>query len=135
MQLEKELQVSQERKSPEKIEETSPLIPFDTSKKFVAETFESPGNFAKFCRFGIKGQISVNGPRKNKMISLEGKIIHVPDLVKELITSHIRDQMYKDGDQEALRAFQEQYILFNFDLKKGKNMGVRSKLGEKNQTV
>ena len=127
LEKEKELQVSQERKSPEKIEETSPL-PFDTSKKFVAETFESPSNFAKFCRFGIKGKISVNGPRKNKMISLEGKNIHVPDLVKELITSHIRDHMYKDGDQEAQRAFQEQYILLGFDTKKVVNIGARSKL-------
>ena len=128
LEKEKELSVSQEKQSPEKIEETSPLIPFDTSKKFVRETFESPGNFAKFCRFGIKGQISVNGPRKNKMISLEGKNIHVPDLVKELITSHIRDHMYKDGDQEAQRAFQEQYILLGFDTKKGVNIGARSKL-------
>ena len=45
------------------------------------------------------------------MVSLEGKSIHVPDLVKELITSHIRDQMYKDGDQEAQSDFMEKYIL------------------------
>ena len=128
LQLEKE---KQERKSPEKIKETLPLIPFDTSKKFVRETFESPSNFAKFCRFGIKGSISVNGARKNKMISLEGKIIHVTDLVKELITSHIRDHMYKDGDQEAQRNFQEQYILLGFDAKKGNNIGARSKFVEK----
>ena len=69
----------------------------------------------------------MNGPRKNKMISLEGKNIHVPDLVKELITSHIRDHMYKDGDQEAQRNFQEQYILLGFDAKKGNNIGARSK--------
>ena len=128
LEKEKELQVSQEKQSPEKIDETSPLIPFDTSKKFVAETFESPNDFAKFCRFGLRGSISVNGPRKNKMISLEGKIFSVPDLVKQLITSHIRDHMYKDGDQEAQRAFQEQYIMFGFDAKKGKNIGARSKL-------
>ena len=130
LEQEKEMHVSQERKSsPEKIKETSPpemTIPFDTSKKFVAETFDSPSNFAKFCRFGIKGPISVNGPRKNKMISLEGKIIHVPDLVKELITSHIRDQMYKDGDQEAQRDFMERYICLDLGTKKAKNIGPRS---------
>ena len=126
LEQEKELQVSQEKNSPEKIEETSPLIPFDTSKKFVAETFESPSNFAKFCRFGIKGKISVNGPRKNKMISLGGKIFSAPDLVKELITSHIRDHMYKDGDQKGRRAFQEQYILWGLGTKKGNNVGSKS---------
>ena len=60
------------------------------------------------------------------MVSLEGKSIHVPDLVKELITSHIRDQMYKDGDQEAQSDFMEKYILVGMGAKKGKNIGPRA---------
>ena len=110
-----EVKVPQERKSsPEKIKETSPPekeIPFDTSKTFSADTFDSEKNFATFCRFGIIGRITVNGPRKNNTIFLNEKIIYVPDFLKELITKHIKDLMYKQDDKDALTKFMEQYIL------------------------
>ena len=110
-----EVKVPQERKSsPEKIKETSPPekeIPFDTSKKFSTDTFDSEKNFATFIRFGIIGRITVNGPRKNNTIFLNEKIIYVPDFLKELITKHIKDLMYKQDDKDALTKFMEQYIL------------------------
>ena len=134
LQLEKEKQevkVSQERNfPPEKIKETSSAekkLPFDTSRKFVPSTFDSAKDFAKFLRFGIIGQMSVNGPRKNKMISLDGKIISVPDLVKEIIVSCVKEQMWKDGDEDSNIAFYEQFIMIDMDSKtQGKKMGNKS---------
>ena len=131
LEQEKEMQVSQERNSPpEKIKETSfaeMKIPFDTSKKFLAATFDSAKHFAKYIRFGIIGQLGVNGPRKNKMITLDGKIIYVPDLLKEIISSHLNNQMWKDGDDDAKMEFIEKFITINIDSKtKGGKMGNKS---------
>ena len=131
LEQEKELQVSQERNSPpEKIKETSfaeMKIPFNTSKKFSAATFDSATNFAKYIRFGIIGQLGVNGPRKNKMITLDGKIIYAPDLLKEIISSHLNNQMWKDGDDDAKMKFIERFITIDIDSKtKGGKMGYKS---------
>ena len=136
LEKEKELQVSQERNSPpEKTKETSSAemkIPFNTSKKFLAATFDSAKNFAKYIRFGIIGQLGVNGPRKNKMITLDGKIIYAPDLVKEIISSHLKNQMWKHGDDDAKIEFIERFITIDMDSKtKGGKMGYKSSFVEK----
>ena len=115
LQLEKEkeeLQVSQERNSPpEKSKKTSSAemtIPFNVFKNWSQTIFDSPKAFAKFCRFGIIGQLGVNGPRRNKLVFLDGRIISVPDLLKELIVSHINPHMWKDGDDDAKVKFMEE---------------------------
>ena len=69
--------VAQERNSPPvKPQETSSAgvgIPFDVSQNWSNKIFQSTNAFAKFCRFGIQGQITVNGPRKNKTVCFNGK--------------------------------------------------------------
>ena len=78
LKLEQEkAEVAQERNSPPvKPQETSSAgvgIPFDVSKNWSKKIFQSTNAFAKFCRFGIQGQITVNGPRKNKTVCFDGK--------------------------------------------------------------
>ena len=106
--------VAQERNSPPvKPQETSSAgvgIPFDVSKNWSKKIFQSANAFAKFCRFGIQGQITVNGPRKNKTVCFDGKIIPVADLLKEIIVSHINPQMWKEGDEDAKMKFFEEII-------------------------
>ena len=111
LQLEKENKKLKEKSSPEKSEETSSgkKIPFDTSRELAANTLDSVKTFARFLRFGVIGEIIVHGPKKNKTIVLDEKIIYVPDLLKEIISSHIKEQMYKDGDEEAKLAFVERF--------------------------
>ena len=115
LQLEKEKEKTSpeksEKSSPEKSEETSSekKIPFDTSKELSDKTLDSVKTLARFLRFGIIGEIKAHGVKKNKTIVLGEKIIYVPDLLKEIISSHINEQMYKDGDEEAKLAFVERF--------------------------
>ena len=110
LQLEKEKELK-EKSSPEKSEETSSekKIPFDTSKELSNKTLDSVKTLARFLRFGIIGEIKTHGPKKNKTVVLGEKIIDVPDLLKEIISSHIKEQMYKDGDEESKLAFVERF--------------------------
>ena len=102
-------------------------IPFDVSKNWSNKIFQSTNAFAKFCRFGIQGQITVNGPRKNKTVCFDGKIIPVADLLKEIIVSHINSQMWKEGDEDAKMKFYEEIIALDMDDKKeGKKMGQKA---------
>ena len=102
-------------------------IPFDVSKNWSKKIFQSPNAFAKFCRFGIQGQITVNGLRKNKTVCFDGKIIPVADLLKEIIVSHINPQMWKEGDEDAKMKFVEEIIALDMDNKKeGKKMGQKA---------
>ena len=120
LQLEKENQELKERKSspeksekssPEKSEETSSRekIPFDTSKEISDDTLDSAKTIAKFIKYGIQGKMFASGPKKNKTVVLDDKIIYVPDLLKEIISSHIKEQMYKDGDEKSKLAFVERF--------------------------
>ena len=110
LQLEKEKELK-EKSSPEKSEETSSekKIPFDTSKELSNNTLDSVKTLARFLRFGIIGEIKTHGPKKNKTVVLGEKIIDVPDLLKEIISSHIKEQMYKVGDEESKLAFVERF--------------------------
>ena len=98
---------SEKTSSGEKIKETSSgeKIPFDTSKKLSDDTLDSVKTIAKFIRFGITGKMFASGPKKNKTVVLNEKIIYVPDLLKEIISSHIKEQMYTDGDEESKMTF------------------------------
>ena len=121
----------QERNSPPvKHQETSSAgvgIPFDVSQNWSKKIFQSANAFAKFCRFGIQGQITVNGPRKNKTVCFDGKIIPVADLLKEVIVSHINPQMWKEGDEDARMKFYEEIIALDMNHKKeGKKMGQKA---------
>ena len=113
MQLEKEKSSPEksEKSSPEKSEETSSekKIPFDTSKELSDKTLDSVKTLTRFLRFGIIGEIKTHGAKKNKMVVFGEKIIYVPDLLKEIISSHIKEQMYKDGDEESKLAFVERF--------------------------
>ena len=111
LQLEKEKELKERKSSPEKSEETSSgeKIPFDTSKKLSDNTLDSVKTIAKFIRFGITGKMFASGPKKNKTVALDGKIVYVPDLLKEIISSHIKEQMYTDGDEESKMAFVERF--------------------------
>ena len=128
---EKAEEVAQERNSPPaKPQETSSAgmkIPFDVSQNWSFQIFQSTNAFAKFCRFGIQGQITVNGPRKNKTVCFDGKIIPVADLLKEIIVSHINPQMWKDGDEDAKMKFFEEIVELDMDDKKhGKKLGQKA---------
>ena len=95
--------------SPEKIKESSPeKILFDTSEKFENDTFNSFKDFAAFLRSGIEKMI-VHGPKKNQNVIWDGKIVFLPDLVKEIISTHINKQMWEDGDEEAQCEFLERF--------------------------
>ena len=131
LKQEKDLPVAQEGNSPpEKSQETSSAemqIPF-SSKKFSKAIFDSANAFAKFCRFGIIGQITGNGPKKNRTVFLDGKILSVPAIVKELIVSHINNLMWKDGDDDARAQFLQEMVQRDMDDKKqNKNMGGKAK--------
>ena len=120
---EKAEEVAQERNFPQaKPQETSSAgvkIPFDVSQNWSFQIFQSTNAFAKFCRFGIQGQITVNGPRKNKTVCFDGKIIPVADLLKEIIVSHINPQMWKDGDEDAKIKFFKEIVELDMDDKLG----------------
>ena len=102
-------------------------IPFDASKNWSKKIFQSANAFAKFCRFGIQGQITVNGPRKNKTVCFGGeKIIPVADLLKEIIVSHINPQMWKEGDKDAEVKFLTETLELFMDEKKGKTIAQKA---------
>ena len=124
-------EVAQERNFPPvKPQETSSAgvgIPFDVSKNWSKKIFQFANAFAKFCRFGVQGQITVNGPRKNKTVCFDGKIIPVADLLKEIIVSHINPQMWKEGDEDANMKFVEEIIALDMnDKKEGTKMGQKA---------
>ena len=137
---EKAEEVAQERNSPPaKPQETSSAgmkIPFDVSQNWSFQIFQSTNAFAKFCRFGIQGQITVNGPRKNKTVCFDGKIIPVADLLKEIIVSHINPQMWKDGDEDAKINFSRKSSSLTWTTKNtGKNWGRKLVFSEKCDSV
>ena len=102
-------------------------IPFDVSQNWSKKIFQSANAFAKFCRFGVQGQITVNGPRKNKTVCFDGKIIPVADLLKEIIVFHINPQMWKEGNEDAKMKFFEEIIALDMnDKKEGKKMGQKA---------
>ena len=122
--------------SPEKNKETSFALPpsvassegkfpFDASKKISKDILTSAETIAKFIRFGIIGQMVVNGAKKDKTILLNGKLVYAPDLVKDIISTHIKDQMYKDGDQKSLNEFVEKIIMSDI-MNKKINIGAKS---------
>ena len=63
----------------------------------------------------------MHGPKKNQMFISNEKKVFLPDLVREIIVFHIRDQMWKDGDREATEAFTEQVLEYNFSQQKMKD--------------
>ena len=101
--------------------EAGETFPFKTSKKIEPTTFLSAEKVARFIKSGI-GKIFLHGPKKNQMFICNDKNVFLPDLVKEIIVFHIRDQMWKDGDREAAETFIEKVVEYNFEVLKKKNM-------------
>ena len=85
--------------------ETGETFPFETTKKIKVSTFDSITSLAFFIKSGLKGKLLVHGPKKNQNVIFDGKIVSLPDLVKEIIVFHIREKMWKHGDHEASMAF------------------------------
>ena len=100
--------------------EAGETCPFATSKKIEPTTFLSAEKVARFIKSGI-GKIFLHGPKKNLMFICNDKKVFLPDLVKEIIVFHIRDQMWKDGDRKATEAFTEQVLEYNFSQQKMKD--------------
>ena len=64
----------------------------------------------------------MQGAKKNQMFICNERKVFLPDLVKEIIVFHIRDQMWKDGDREATETFMEKVVEYNFSQQKKKDM-------------
>ena len=101
--------------------EAGETCPFATSKKIEPTTFLSAEKVARFIKSGI-GKIFLHGPKKNLMFICNDKKVFLPDLVKEIIVFHIRDQMWKDGDRKATEAFMEKVVEYNFGVIKNKDL-------------
>ena len=97
--------------------EAGETCPFATSKTIEPTTFLSAEKVARLIKSGI-GKIFLHGPKKNQMFICNDKKVFLPDLVKEIIVFHIRDQMWKDGDRKATEAFIEKAMEYNFSQKK-----------------
>ena len=100
--------------------EAGETCPFATSKTIEPTNFLSAEKVARFIKSGI-GKIFLHGPKKNQMFICNDKKVFLPDLVKEIIVFHIRDQMWKDGDRKATEAFIEKAMEYNFSQKKNKD--------------
>ena len=100
--------------------EAGETFPFKTSKKIEPTTFLSAEKVARFIKSGI-GKIFLHGPKKNQMFICNEKKVFLPDLVKEIIVFHIRDQMWKDGDRKATETFMEKAMEYNFSQQKNKD--------------
>ena len=101
--------------------EAGETCPFATSKTIEPTTFLSAEKVARFIKSGI-GKIFLHGPKKNQMFICNDKKVFLPDLVKEIIVFHIRDQMWKDGDRKATEAFIEKVVEYNFGVIKKKDL-------------
>ena len=101
--------------------EAGETFPFKTSKKIEPTTFLSAEKVARFIKSGI-GKIFLHGPKKNQTFICNEKKVFLPDLVKEIIVFHIRDQMWKDRDREAAETFIEKVVEYNFGVIKKKDM-------------
>ena len=89
-------------------------FPFETSKTITIHTFESATTVARFIKSGIKEKMFLRGPKKHQTFIWKEKMVFLPDLVKEIIVFHIRDQMWKDGDRVAAKAFAAKAMEYNF---------------------
>ena len=101
--------------------EAGKTFPFKTSKKIEPITFLSAEKVARFIKSGIQGKMFLQGAKKHQMIICNDKKVFLPDLVKEIIVFHIRDQMWKDEDKAAAEAFMEKAMEYNFLHKKMKD--------------
>ena len=88
-------------------------FPFETSKKLEVITFLSAAKLARFIKSGC-GKMFVQGPKKHQTFICNEKMVFLPDLVREIIVFHIRDQMWKDED--GAEAFVEKVCEYNFSL-------------------
>ena len=93
---------------------------FSTSKKLEATTFVSAEKLARYIKSGC-GKMFVQGPKKNQTLFCNGTLVLLPDLVKEIIVFHIRDQMWKDEDGPEGSPFWEALITYNFQQTKTKD--------------
>ena len=85
---------------------------FETSKKIEPTTFLSAAKVARFIKSGC-GKLFLQGPKKHQMFICNDKRVHLPDLVREIIVFHIRDQMWKDEDGAAGSAFFNGVVEYN----------------------
>ena len=85
-------------------------FPFETSKKLEVSTFVSAAKLARFIKSGC-GKMFVQGAKKHQTLICNGKMVFLPDLVREIIVFHIRDQMWKDDD--GAKAFIDKLIEYN----------------------
>ena len=88
-------------------------FPFETSKKLEITTFLSAARLARFIKSGC-GKMFVQGPKKHQMFICNEKRFFLPDLVREILVFHIRDQMWKD--ENGAEAFIEKVCEYNFSL-------------------
>ena len=93
-------------------------FPFETSKKLEITTFLSAEKLARFIKSGC-GKMFVQGPKKHQTLICNGKMVFLPDLVREIIVFHIRDQMWKDED--GAEAFVKKVCEYNFSKTKMKD--------------
>ena len=93
---------------------------FSTSKKLEETTFVSAEKLARYIKSGC-GKMFVQGPKKHQTLFCNGTLVFLPDLVKEIIVFHIRDQMWKDEDGPEGSPFWEALIKYNFQQTKTKD--------------
>ena len=65
----------------------------------------------------------MTGPKKNRTVCFDGKIIPVADLLKEIIVFHIKPRMWKEGDEDGKMDFFQKIVEWEMTDKKGKTIG------------
>ena len=85
-------------------------FPFETSKKLEVTTFVSAAKLARFIKSGC-GKMFVQGAKKHQTLICNEKMVFLPDLVREIIVFHIRDQMWKD--KNGAEAFVDKLMEYN----------------------
>ena len=91
---------------------------FNPKEQFEITIFHSAAKLAKFIKYGL-GQMFLQGAKKHQMFICNEKRVFLPDLVREIIVFHIRDQMWKDED--GAEGFVEKVMEYNWRQKEIKN--------------
>ena len=89
--------------SPQEENQQSPIF---QSKTALERTTFTEKNIAWFIKDGIVGEIKFLKPKADKYILVNEKREYLPDLVKEIIETHIHPEMGQ-GDQEKTKEFSE----------------------------
>ena len=90
---------------------------FKASKTLSRETFQMK-KLASFIRYGIVGKIIIQTPKKEKYVLLDEKREYLPNLVEEIIITHIHPEMGV-GDEEKAKEFSERMAKSREEMCKG----------------